>query len=89
MNNSCKNLNEILRKENGLIEQGGIGVVIWRPDRSQEELEKVSVENFLSKPENCSGEWLIDGGWGGPPGPIKVKWDGEYWVNFGFPPWEE
>ena len=82
-------LSETLRKEDG----GGFGsVVICRAKGDPlgddfDSARKCTVEEWLLKPENQSGEWFIDGGWGGPPGPIKVKWDGEKWINKGFPPW--
>lgn len=44
----------------------------------------MTVGEFLSDPANQSGTWLIDGGWGGPPGPIHVRWNGEYWENGGY-----
>ena len=80
----CKNLPAGLRKESGM---PGVGVCIWRDDRSVEFCGETTVEDFLSREENCSGEWFIDGGWGGPPGPIKVHWNGKVWIDEGFPPW--
>jgi len=80
----CDNLSDVLRKEKGI---PGIGVCIWRQDRSVEFCKYLPVEEFLSREENQSGEWLIDGGWGGPPGPIKVVWKDGKWENHGFPPW--
>lgn len=45
----------------------------------------MSVGEFLSDPQNQSGTWLIDGGWGGPPGPIHVRWhESGYWENGGY-----
>lgn len=87
MNSVCELLPEQLRKENG----GGFGFVcIWRKDNHEDTARKCTVEEWLSMPENFGGEWLIDGGWGGPPGPIKVRWneDKACWENLGFPPWE-
>ena len=77
-----------LANENGL----GIGVAIWRKSndalRHEEpkELVRTTVGEFLSKPENQKGLWLIDGGWGGPPGPIHVRWNDktQEWENGGF-----
>lgn len=45
-----------------------------------------SVESFLSKPENFGGSWMIDGGWGGPPGPVVVRWDeaARCWDQLGY-----
>jgi len=81
----CSSLPDSLRNENG----SGFGFVcIWRIDDEGEDARTCTVEEWLSKPENFGGEWLIDGGWGGPPGPIKVRWDGEKWQNLGFPPWQ-
>ena len=43
---------------------------------------------WLSGPDHQSGTWLIDGGWGGPPGavPIHVRWNDveKAWENLGF-----
>jgi hypothetical protein len=61
----------------------GIGVAIWRKGKPAY-YEKESVGIFLSRPENQSGDWYIDGGWGGPPGPIVVRWDGSEWIYGGF-----
>ena len=88
----CARLNATLRAENG----AGFGFVcIWRRkgdplDDGTDHARKCTVEEWLSKPENFGGEWYIDGGWGGPPGPIKVRWDAaaKQWVNCGFPPWQ-
>ena len=45
-----------------------------------------TVGEFLSNPVNqvVGKEWAIDGGWGGPPGPIVVRWNGEFFENGGF-----
>jgi hypothetical protein len=67
----------------------GLGVCIWRPDRSEDVCVEQTVGEFLSEPQRQSGEWLIDGGWGGPPGPIKVRWAGGQWQVLGFPPWSQ
>lgn len=66
----------------------GLHVCIWRPDKSVDAKTK-SLRDFLAKEENYGGDWHIDGGWGGPPGPIKVSWDDDEscWINKGFPPW--
>jgi len=77
----CQFLSKALREEKGMPD---IGVCIWRPDRSVEFCGVTTVEEFLSRSENCSGEWFIDGGWGGPPGPIKVIWLDGNWVSKGF-----
>lgn len=70
--------------ENG----GAFGFVcIWRTDRPAGESSArygISVGDWLSQPENQSGTWLIDGGWGGPPGPVHVRWDGDKWINGGY-----
>lgn len=66
-------------------------VCIWRKnddplnDGSPHD-RRLTVGEFLSIPENQQGVWLIDGGWGGPPGPIHVRWDAEKkeWENGGF-----
>lgn len=81
------------RLPTNLVNERGMspGVHIARPGSkpSDENYRKCSVGEFLSRPENQSGEWLIDGGWGGPPGAIKVSWDDDSqdWENLGFPPW--
>lgn len=61
-------------------------ICIFRIDRSIEISHKGSVEEWLSMPENQSGLWLIDGGWGGPPGAIHVRWNAfkHEWVNGGY-----
>ena len=71
---------------------GGFGFVcIWRKrgdplDDGSEHSRKVSVGEFLSNPNNQMGTWLIDGGWGGPPGPIHVRWNDKIgeWEHGGF-----
>ena len=76
-------IGERLARENG----GGYGFVcIWRKDRSIDISFKGTVGEWLSMPENQSGTWLIDGGWGGPPGAIHVRWDDDKkeWENGGF-----
>jgi hypothetical protein len=73
MNDPCRALSQGLRDENG----GFYGfVMIWRRGQSIREGYRrgVTVEQFLSHPDNLSGSWLIDGGWGGPPGPLRVDW---------------
>lgn len=73
-----------LRKE--LIEERGMllaGVAIWRRGEGAGPLWVGTVGEFLDRPDYQSGTWLIDGGWGGPPGPIEVDWiDGE-WIDQG------
>lgn len=63
------------------------GVAIWRPDGSEEYRISMTVGEFLGRPEHQCGAWLIDAGWGGPPGPIRVRWVEGEWENDGFPPW--
>lgn len=61
---------------------------IWRKGSTAGSIEKgKSVGEFLSDPANQSGTWLIDGGWGGPPGPIHVRWNGSFWENGGYCGW--
>lgn len=72
-----------LRDERGM---PGSGVAIWRPDSSADVMWKGTVGEFLSDPANQSGRWLIDGGWGGPPGALAVDWNGYEWRSMGFPP---
>ena len=75
-------LGETLFNETGM---PPIGVAIKR-DGGDSNFVQESVGLFLSKEENQSGTWRIDGGWGGPPGPIVVKWDpdAKVWINGGF-----
>ena len=71
---------------------GGSGFVcIWRKsgdplDDGADHARRCSVGEFLSLPENQRGTWLVDGGWGGPPGPIHIRWDEstQEWENGGF-----
>lgn len=70
-----------------LAKEDGSGVVcIWRKDRSVDEAFNGTVEEWLLKPENQGGTWLIDGGWGGPPGPVHVRWNEvtREWENGGY-----
>ena len=83
MNDALRNLGETLINEHG----GPFGFVcIWRPDQSVDVKFTGTVGEWLSKNENQSGTWLIDGGWGGPPGPIHVRWNEaeSAWENGGF-----
>lgn len=62
-------------------------VCVWRPDQhTGEDARKGTLAQWLTRPENQSGQWLIDGGWGGPPGPVCVRWDEEthQWRNRGY-----
>ena len=70
-----------LRTERGM---PGVGVAIWRKGQHDNVMQTCTVGEFLSRPENCSGEWLIDGGWGGPPGPLLVKWGDGRWIFRGW-----
>lgn len=81
MENPTEPLGERLRKEAGM---PGIGVSICRPGRDESHMWNGTVESFLLMPEHQSGTWLIDGGWGGPPGPIHVRWTGVAWESGGF-----
>jgi len=85
MNDALNNLPKTLLDENG----GGFGFVcIWRAGQKEDSARKCTVGGFLSIEENQSGSWFIDGGWGGPPGPVMVRWDydSKKWLNKGFPP---
>lgn len=81
-------IGEALAKEDG----GGYGFVcIWRkkeddPNKEHDRAFKGTVGEFLMKPENQKGTWLIDGGWGGPPGAIHVRWNDrkKEWENGGY-----
>jgi hypothetical protein len=71
--NPCRTLSQDLCSENG----GSFGLVaIFRPGQLGDSVYRrgVTVEQFLCQPENFGGSWLIDGGWGGPPGPVRVDW---------------
>lgn len=81
--NIFNGFSETLLNEDG----AGFGFVcIWRRGDASNETARygVTVRDFLADPANQSGEWLIDGGWGGPPGPIIVRWRGGAWENGGF-----
>ena len=80
--NPCRALPEELRSENG----GPFGfVAIGRPGQDHDCCcHGVTVEQFLNKPENFGGTWLIDGGWGEPPGPIRVDWLNWSWQYRGY-----
>lgn len=72
---------------NSLVEETGmpgVGVNIWRRGEGRWPLWRGTVGAFLSRPEYQNGTWLIDGGWGGPPGPIEVDWVDGRWVNQGY-----
>lgn len=80
----CDLLSKSLREETGM--PSGVSIIRWGVHTP---CVKTSVEEFLSRPENQSGAWFIDGGWGGPPGRIKVEWHNGQWVDRGFPPYDE
>jgi len=84
MNDPLRELPATLVSESG----SGFGFVcIWRYPRDGTDSAKTcTVGEWLSKPENQSGTWMIDGGWGGPPGPIHVRWSEEKqcWENGGY-----
>lgn len=83
MSDPLRNLPPTLIAENG----SGFGFVcIWRKGESGDSARKCTVGEWLSKPENQRGTWLIDGGWGGPPGPIHVRWSepDQAWENGGY-----
>lgn len=69
-----------LKDEAGML---GSGVAIWR--RGEEcTMWHATVGEFLDRPDTQGGTWLIDGGWGGPPGPLEVDWIDGVWINQGF-----
>lgn len=77
------NLPKALVDEDG----GAFGFVcIWRAGDKGDSARRCTVGEWLSDPHNQSGVWLIDGGWGGPPGPIHVAWNAKdnAWVNGGY-----
>lgn len=51
-----------------------VGVCFWREDRREPTKTAKSVKEFLEDPANQKGFWLMDGGWGGPPGPVVLKY---------------
>jgi hypothetical protein len=69
---------------------GDLGYVeIWREGGPRHRY-RGTVGSFLEKPENRSGTWLIDGGWGKDGiGPMHVRWNTEYgeWEKGGFDGW--
>lgn len=75
-------LPEFLINESGL--NPTIGVEFSRFHSEQVIYHTGTVGEFLSNPINQYGLWLIDGGWGGPPGPRAVRWDGTRWEDLGF-----
>jgi len=86
MSDTLRKLSPTLIAERG----GGFGFVcIWREGWVGDSARKCSVGEWLSQVENQSGVWLIDGGWGGPPGPIHVRWNvkDRAWDNGGFCGW--
>lgn len=82
-----RDLPETLVAERGFPLEGGRCVWIGRKGGAgQDENYRhgVTVGEFLSQPENQSGVWCVDGGWGGPPGPIHVAWVDGRWQSWGF-----
>ena len=83
-----KQIGETLANESG----GGFGFVcIWRLKSDplydgESDAKKCTVGEFLSIDKNKKGIWLIDGGWGSPPGAIHVRWNNETheWENGGY-----
>jgi hypothetical protein len=66
------------------------GISIWRGDGSVSVyVQGGFLYEFLSSPKNHGGQWFIDGGWGGPPGPVRVTWDNDHWRYDGFPPHDD
>lgn len=78
-----REISETLQNEKGMPPHG---VAIWpRGEPCGENYHTCSVGEFLSNAANQKGTWCIDGGWGGPPGPIVVRWNDQgYWENGGF-----
>lgn len=77
----AEQIGETLANERGM---PGLGVLIW-PEGSPEQstLFSGTVGEFLLT-ANRKTVWCIDGGWGGPPGPIHVRHVGGAWQNGGF-----
>lgn len=71
-NNNClKNLSQTLIDLDG----GECGFInIWRLGKSSSK-RHCTVGEWLSKPENQSGTWLIDPKWSTAIGPISVVWN--------------
>lgn len=84
INDPLRNLSETLLNVGG--EKDSWGVVIKRKGERDAPIYHGPVRDWLSRPDNHSGTWLIDGGWGGPPGHIHVTWNDETkaWDNEGF-----
>ena len=82
MNDPLRCLSKTLINEAGM---PGCGVAITRRG-APTNYWSGTVGEFLSDPANQSGDWFIDGGWGGPPGPIGVRWNevDHAWENGGF-----
>ena len=84
----AQQIGDSLANESG----NGFGFVcIWRKrgdplEDGDDYARQCSVGEFLSRPENQRGTWLIDGGWGGPPGAIHVRWNEseQEWENGGY-----
>lgn len=62
----------------------GVGVAIWRRGEDRDDMWRGSVGEFLGRPDRQWGTWLIDGGWGGPPGPREVDWIEGEWIDQGY-----
>jgi len=83
MDNIKKQIGENLFKEDG----GEFGfVLLWREGSDETIKWMGTVGEFLDIKENQNGTWLIDGGWGGPPGPIHVRYNEttSEWEHGGF-----
>lgn len=76
-----KQIGHQLANERGM---PGVGVAIWAKDHCIKEVyfQGTVGEFLLTASRNVV--WCIDGGWGGPPGPIFVKFIDGAWSNGGF-----
>lgn len=87
-----RTIEQQIGKQLANMDGGAFGFVcIWREigdplDDGADHCRKCTVGEFLGRPENQKGIWLIDDGNGGPPGPIYVRWDerSQEWENGGF-----
>ena len=59
------------------IEDRGLGghLFVWRRGNTNGKAVGVSLGEWLSRPANFGGEWLIEAGQGAPPGAFCVIWD--------------
>lgn len=77
----CRNLKKIMTDSEGV---GSAGIACKRLG-AKEDYHVCNIGDFLRRPENQSGMWLIDAGNGTPPGAFTLVWGkDEYWKFIGF-----